>query len=228
MKNRTLFSFPRLALVAGLLTIASAGASAAALCTSFIGTAISSIGSCDIQLTIGPQSFTVNFSSFTNAPTGVLSQVDSSNATGQAGLQFVGTPAGTPLAAWTNFSYTAQITSACNVGFDCFIIGQYQQAAYGSLVDLTGTLSFSADTCGVPGNLTPGSSTYGPTLCTANIAGADTVTTTYDPGNNTLNNFETDVYVGAVGNTVPEPTTFVLLGAGMGVLGLLRRRSVRR
>jgi hypothetical protein len=48
-------------------------------------------------------------------------------------------------------------------------------------------------------------------------------------GSNTLTNIESDVYVGNSYNaTTPEPTSFVLMGAGLGLVGLLRRRKAAR
>ena len=219
-----------LVLVAGLLVVGVSSASAAA-CSTFVGSAVSTLTTCDINLTYSGQSFTVTFSNFSDggASNMVLNAVDSSNLTGQAGLQFVGSPAGTPIGTFTGFSYTASITSACNSGFTCYIIGQYQQAAFGALGNPSGSVTYTTDTCNVPPVLTPSASTYGPSLCGSYIpAGSnDVVTASYVPGTNTLNNLETDVYVGSVTNA-PEPTTFVLMGAGLGLIGMLRRKTARR
>jgi hypothetical protein len=74
--------------------------------------------------------------------------------------------------------------------------------------------------------LTPAASTYGP----ASVGNQTAIAfgSSYD-GNNALANEETDVYLLATyQNPVPEPTTFVLMGAGLGLVGLLRSRAARK
>ena len=51
----------------------------------------------------------------------------------------------------------------------------------------------------------------------------DSFTFTSGNGINSVSN----TFQEAVGSTTPEPTSFILMGAGLGLVGLLRRRSVR-
>jgi len=194
-----------------------------------------SIGSCEIDLTVSGVSYAVDFTSFSaGGSNAVLTAVDASNSSGEAGLQFTGAGS-TNLTSFSGLGYTASIatTGQCTgaIGaYTCYIAGQYQQVSYGVLGNSSGTVTYNTDTCAsIPPNsvlvLTPASSTYPATACTSNITGNDVVSMTSSLGTNTLTNIESDVYVGSSYNaTTPEPTSFVLMGAGLGLVGLLGRR----
>lgn len=221
----------KLLLIAVLGAMGSASMYAAA-CSTFIGSSFNTIGSCTDTLALSSGgTVVVTFSGFSDGGSGAtVSAVESNNLSGQVGFQLAGANQQTPLSPFSGLGYTATITSCTPGQYACSIFAQYQQASFGVVGNPTGVVSFSGDTCGAVPNLTPSSSTFPATLCSSPITTGnnDVVVAAYSSGTNILTGMETDVYVNAIDTTAPEPTTFVLMGAGLGLLGLVRRKTARR
>jgi hypothetical protein len=222
----------KLLLVSALVLFGSASMYAAA-CNTFIGTSFNTIGTCTDTVLLGSGgTVTVTFSAFSDGGSGaVVAAIENNAVTGQMGFQLAGANQQTPLTPFTGLTYTATITSCTPGSFACTIFAQYQQASFGVPGNATGSVSFAADGClPVPAPLTPSNSTLPATNCSAAIASGvgDTVTLNYTAGTNSLTGLESDVYVNAVDTTVPEPTAFILMGAGLGLVGLVRRKAARR
>jgi len=237
--------FLKMLVLAAAVVALSSVASATALCSAEIGVALSSLPTCEIDLTIGSVQYDLVFSSFAEAggsSNATLATVDASTVGGYGGLEFGGSTGST--LSVTSLSYTVTLLNAGgNVAtnctgllgaYTCAIDGQSQQANFGLLGNTNGQVSFTSDACGIPPTLAPGAQSYGPALCSSNVAagtglglGISVNLSLPGPGSpNTLNYVDSDFYVTSSYNAVtPEPTTFVLLGAGLGLVGMLRRRS---
>lgn len=198
----------------------------ATTCASEIGTVTSSLTSCTISGFTGTAltGETVTFSFSNGNGTLTLGAVDFNAALGIAGLQFTD---GNGTSSYSGFGDTATLspTTGCQTNYNCSLDGVYEQGSFTQLSNSNGLLTITATGASTQ-MLTPAASTYGP----ASVGNQTAIAfgSSYD-GNNALANEETDVYLLATyQNPVPEPTTFVLMGAGLGLVGLLRSRAARK
>ena len=170
--------------------------------------------------------YTVTFSNFTAEANGAsiyLNVVDFNSGAGIAGFQFGGT-GGNSLPSFSTLGFDVTV-SGCTIPLTCSVVGVYEQASFLQLGNGSGIVTVTETAGTSPITLTPASSTVGP----SGFSGVGTITesASYD-GNNTNSNFETDFYTSAVNNTVPEPTTMLLLGTGLLGFGFIKKRRNAR
>jgi len=195
----------------------------------------------DTSCTVAFTNMTLTFSNFSLSGTSdvITASDDGGGSLINGGFTFTDQTSTSGLVPGTVIGYTVSITT-CNAGWTCTLTGYNDQGNFPFISGTnTGQLVFTY-TYNPNTGQTPTSTTLNQSNTTLNnntlyVQGIspDTVSAsvayslTGSAGEATQ--ITDDVYISNTYNaTVPEPTTFVLMGAGLGLVGLLRRRKSAR